>query len=100
MKHSKSFIALATTVALGIGIIGLASSAEASHRHNYGNSDYDFDYAYDYGYGYPRYRYRYPVRASGRSHVRWCLNRYRSYNPRTDTFMGYDGRRHYCRSPY
>jgi hypothetical protein len=33
-------------------------------------------------------------------HVEWCLNRYRSYNPRTNTFMGYDGYRHRCKSPY
>ncbi len=36
----------------------------------------------------------------GNAHVEWCLNRYRSYNPRTDTFTGYDGRQHYCNSPY
>lgn len=41
----------------------------------------------------PRYRPR-------RAHVRWCHNRYRSYNPRTDLFFGYDGRYHRCRSPY
>lgn len=59
----------------------------------------------------PRYR-RYPPRyydrryapppryRRSRSHVNWCLNRYRSYNPRTDQFLGYDGYYHYCRSPY
>ena len=34
------------------------------------------------------------------AHVDWCLARYRSYNPNTDTFMGYDGYRHRCVSPY
>jgi hypothetical protein len=34
------------------------------------------------------------------AHIDWCLNRYRSYDPRTDTFLGYDGFRHRCRSPY
>lgn len=34
------------------------------------------------------------------AHVRWCMNRYRSYNPRTDTYFGYDGRFHRCNSPY
>ncbi len=58
------------------------------------------------GYGgyygdYPYYNYRpYYYRTAGSSHVRWCLNRYRSYSPRSDTFMGYDGYRHRCRSPY
>lgn len=33
-------------------------------------------------------------------HVDWCMNRYRSYNPRTNTYMGYDGRRHACNSPF
>lgn len=33
-------------------------------------------------------------------HVRWCLNRYRSYNPETDRYRGYDGRYHRCYSPY
>lgn len=33
-------------------------------------------------------------------HVQWCMNRYRSYNPRTDTYTGYDGKKHRCRGPY
>lgn len=34
------------------------------------------------------------------NHVRWCLERYRSYNPRTNRYVGYDGYFHVCRSPY
>lgn len=34
------------------------------------------------------------------SHVEWCQNRYRSYNPSTDRFLGYDGDYHRCNSPY
>jgi uncharacterized protein YcfJ len=30
------------------------------------------------------------------SHVARCEDAYRSYNPRTDQFLGYDGRYHYC----
>ena len=33
-------------------------------------------------------------------HVDWCHRKYRSYNARTDTFRGYDGYDHHCRSPY
>ncbi|MCA3559836.1 MAG: BA14K family protein [Aestuariivirga sp.] len=33
-------------------------------------------------------------------HVAWCQGRYRSYNVRTNTYMGYDGRKHRCNSPY
>ena len=31
------------------------------------------------------------------NHVSACENRYRSYNVRTDSFLGYDGMRHACR---
>jgi hypothetical protein len=37
---------------------------------------------------YDRYDYR--------SHVARCEARYRSYDARTDTFLGYDGKRHRC----
>jgi BA14K-like protein len=36
----------------------------------------------------------------GHSHVQWCLSRYRSYNPRTDLWLGSSGRRYRCNSPY
>ncbi|MET3925774.1 BA14K family protein [Devosia sp. 2618] len=29
-------------------------------------------------------------------HVAACYARFRSYDERTDTYLGYDGRRHYC----
>lgn len=53
--------------------------------------------AYYNGY-YDAPAYYAPVRGS--RHVRYCLDRYRSYDPRSNTFMGYDGYRHRCRSPY
>lgn len=34
------------------------------------------------------------------AHIEWCLSRYRSYNPATNTFTGYDGYQHECRGPY
>lgn len=33
----------------------------------------------------------------GNSHIRACEARYRSYDWRSDTFLGYDGSRHLCR---
>jgi ferric-dicitrate binding protein FerR (iron transport regulator) len=27
----------------------------------------------------------------------YCSSKYRSFDPETGTYMGYDGRRHYCR---
>lgn len=42
-----------------------------------------------------------PVRAVSplRSHIRWCAARYRSYDARSNTFVGFDGRRHRCTGP-
>jgi hypothetical protein len=36
----------------------------------------------------------------GSNHVEWCLNRYRSYNVRTNNWVSYSGRVHHCVSPY
>jgi len=36
-----------------------------------------------------------PPRYYGRS-VEWCMRHYRSYDPRSETYMGYDGYRHQC----
>jgi hypothetical protein len=38
--------------------------------------------------------------AVGGDHVQWCLDRYRSYNPRTNTWVSYSGEVHECVSPY
>jgi hypothetical protein len=36
----------------------------------------------------------------GNRHVEWCLDRYRSYNPRNNTWVAYSGRVNQCNSPY
>lgn len=56
---------------------------------------YTVPYYYDSGY-----EDDYDGGDYGDAHVRRCLNRYRSYNPKTDLFRGYDGRLHRCRLPY
>lgn len=52
----------------------------------------------------PAYDRREPRRHYGgnswRAHVNWCMNRYRSYNPHTDTFRTYGGHDRRCHSPY
>jgi hypothetical protein len=87
------------------------------HRYNnyYGNRYYRYGGGRYYNYGWPYYGgiglgygfgyddgldYYNDGYNAGGSHVQWCLNRYRSYNPRTNTYMGYDGYRHRCNSPY
>ena len=37
---------------------------------------------------------------AGGSHVQWCLSHYRSYDVRTDTWLGNSGRRYRCNSGY
>ncbi len=56
----------------------------------------------DVVYVQPRPVYREPVvihRSHGSAHVNWCLNRYRSYDVRTDTYVAFSGRVKYCNSP-
>ena len=36
----------------------------------------------------------------GGGHVEWCLDRYRSYNPRNNTWVSYSGNVNQCNSPY
>jgi BA14K-like protein len=88
--------------ALAAGIIGGAVAAATSP---YWAPGY-----YDYGAGYPYGPYGYntyyapppavavapgPVVAQG-GDAAWCEAHYRSYNPSTGTFLGYDGQNHPC----
>ena len=45
----------------------------------------------------PRYAPRYYAPVGNRN--AYCAQKYRSYNPYTGTYTGYDGRQHYCRIP-
>jgi hypothetical protein len=57
-------------------------------------------YYYDPYYGYPYYHY--PYRPYYRPYVyydpaiAYCMRRFRSYDPYSRTYLGYDGRRHPC----
>jgi hypothetical protein len=75
--------------ALALGAIGglVVGAAIASSHNRYYDSHY-----YDER---PIYRGRYAS-----AHVSWCLNRYRSYRPRSNTWISYGGRVRVCYSPY
>ena len=53
----------------------------------------------------PRYLFGFAIEAMGsalsagatNSHVAACEHRFRSYDRSSDTYLGYDGKRHYCR---
>ena len=54
---------------------------------------------YRYGDFKHRHKHRHAAYSSSR-HVAWCSDRYRTYDPSTDMFVG-KGHRHYrCNSPY
>jgi len=71
------------------GIIGGALAAATSPL-----------WAPDYYNYYPGYAYAPPVTAynyvAPGGNVAWCEAQYRSYNPATGMFLGYDGRYHPC----
>ena len=74
---------------IAAGIIGgiIAGSIIASQRPYY---------SYDYGYyHYPPYGYYgpYPNRDQA---IAYCMQRFRSYDPFSMTYLGYDGYRHPC----
>ena len=67
----------------------------------YGPDDGSGRYYPDTGYrgyrrsdGYDRYDRGYGYGLTERQ--AWCASRYRSYNPETGYYLGYDGRYHYC----
>ena len=56
---------------------------------------------YGYGWGYPYYgdTYYYDapvVYSGGGGDSAYCAQRFKSYDPRTGTYLGYDGKRHPC----
>jgi len=86
------------------------SDRKLRHRHRYDRRRHGGRYRHrrpgfsfyfgGYWYSMPWWNYSVPRRYCGNRHVEWCLGRYRSYNPNTDRYLGYDGHYHRCRSPY
>ncbi len=79
--------------AVAAGIIGglIVGGIIASH-----GPYYDYGYPpYDYYAPYPAYGYV-PPYAAGDAAVAYCARRFRSYDPMSMTYLGYDGLRHPC----
>lgn len=76
------------------------------HRHRYRRPGYH--YFYDgYYYASPWWvspgiglSVTVPVVPTTSAHVQWCLDNFRTYDIATDTYIGYDGYRHRCNSPF
>jgi hypothetical protein len=61
---------------------------------------YEGPYPYYYPYYYPGYyapRYVGPIGYGAPGWEAYCLSRYRSFDPISGTYLGYDGMRRYCR---
>jgi hypothetical protein len=71
---------------------------------SYGYDDYAYapgysygdSYAYDDGGVYAEDGYAAAPAASSDSDDQYCMQRYRSYDPGSGTYLGYDGERHPC----
>jgi hypothetical protein len=70
-------------IGLGAGIVG--SAIVDSNRRGYYND------------GYRRSSYGYRRGGGSQAWLDYCYSRYRSFDARSGTYMGYDGRRHACR---
>jgi hypothetical protein len=78
-------------------VAGAVAGGAIGYGLGYG-SGYGYSYPYSYGsnytYGYtPSYSYGYSDATSDPS---YCMRRFRSYDPTTGTYLGYDGLRHPC----
>jgi hypothetical protein len=55
---------------------------------------YAYSPGYNYSYGYSPDTYGYGEQGGGA--VGYCMRRFRSYDPRSGTYLGFDGLRHPC----
>jgi hypothetical protein len=105
-EHRRGNFARAFGAGLATGaLIGGTTSAYGGYPYAYGDygyADYGYDgYAYDDGYGYGAYAAA-PADDSGYAAApvandeAYCEQRFRSYDPASGTYLGYDGLRHQC----
>jgi hypothetical protein len=72
----------------GIGLAGaIVGGAIVGATHPYGYNRYDSGYDYAPGYAAPY---------AGGNEVDYCQQRFRSYDPASRTYRGFDGLRHSC----
>jgi len=89
--------ALAAGAAVGLGIGALLAAPRYDDGYEVAPPRYAAP-VYDDGYRAPPPRR--VARANWRAHVDWCYDNYRSYDERTDTYVGRDGYAYRCRGSY
>jgi hypothetical protein len=85
----KIFTGMAALVCAVVLASGVTVKAQGVGGYGIGPWPYSYDQS---GQSEP-YGYAVPPDAS------WCAQRYRSFDPATGTYLGYDGRRHICQAP-
>ena len=86
---------------VGAGFVAgaLIGGALASPYYGYDPYYYPGPYAVPPGpgvYGAPGPAYAVPVAPVAGDAVAYCMQRFKSYDPRSGTYLGYDGARHPC----
>jgi hypothetical protein len=82
----------------GAGFVaGLAAGGALGYGYPYYGDDYAYDDYYDGGYPVDQPYVASPgYVVSGGADPAYCAQRYRSYDPASGTYLGYDGLRHPC----
>jgi hypothetical protein len=90
LKFALAGVAACIAVAT-VAVTSVPASAQLWWWPYYGNYNYGYyypgynsGYNYGYGYGYPG------------ANQAWCEQHFRSYNPATGMYLGYDGAYHTC----
>ena len=88
-RHGGAALGIAAGAIIGGAII----AATRPHSYHYGYSDYDPGYVYS-----PSYDQGYVAVSpyAGDNEVAYCQQRYRSYDPASGTYLGFDGMRYPC----
>jgi len=89
--------ALAAGAAVGLGIGALLAAPRYDDGYEVAPPRYAAP-VYDDGYRAPPPRR--VVRANWQAHADWCYDNYRTYDERSDTFIGRDGNAYRCRGSY
>lgn len=100
MRSKMTALAIAGALA-GTAMLAATTGASAQFWYGYGAPWYGYTAGYGYGYG-PGYVYGpalggvYAYNDVPAGDTGYCARRYRSYDPATGTYLGYDGIRHAC----
>lgn len=106
-RHNGGDALAAGVAGLAVGVIAGAALASPPppRRYYYEDDGYYAPpppprrvyYRQTYVYEQPAPVYRPALAPWSRSWYRYCSSRYRSFDPQSGTFVGYDGREHFCR---